>query len=136
MDRKLFKKGPLIEFLVESNPTAILSRNELEEDVGSVFVAKRMIVKYLKNGIINEKLLINQVIQVSNVFGITGVNKLFYITHNDVEFAFIKAILLFLGAYDYKYGVDVEPNHTVMDMLNDTKKKYQLNVPVVIKPLN
>lgn len=129
MTRKLHKRNQLIELVVEYNPDAMISRSELAVDIGAVFVAKRMITKYLKNGVINEKLLINQIIQVKNVFGVNGVNLLFYITHTDREFAFIKSILIFLGAYNERYGADIQPDQFMRNKLSDTAKEYNLSVP-------
>ncbi len=97
-----------------------------DRDFAVFMTTRKMIDRFLKTGAINEKLLINNVVVVLNVFGSKKVTAIFRVLLDDVQFSVAKAILMFLHQYDWSIGVDVWPNRIVVDILKDVTNRYNL----------
>ena len=77
------------------NPNCIMS--EFEEDMNRFKYIKRLIKKYKLTGNPKERLILNHIIILSNVFGVEAtVRMLFYKTEKE-DFPIIKTFLLFLN---------------------------------------
>lgn len=102
------------------------NRKKFKSDIYTFFVIRKMVIRFLKKGEINEKLLINNIIITLNVFGISQVNRILRIITNDEEFSIIKTILIFLNSYNLK-GDHCRQNPIIKDILEDIKHRYFLN---------
>lgn len=99
---------------------------EFKKDVYNLFIIKKMINRFLRSGEINEKLVINNIIITLNTFGINRSNHMFrIIMHDDLEFAVVKAFLLFLDAY-ILFDEDVQSNEIITAILVDVAHRYRL----------
>lgn len=98
---------------------------EFKKDVYNIFVIKKMIIRFLRTGNINEKLILNNVIIALNTFEIERANEMFKLALTDLEFGVVKAILMFLDAFT-SYDDETEPNEIVTAILLDVAKRYKL----------
>lgn len=108
------------------SPGRIFCEHDFINDFKVFSAAKRTINAFLKSGKIEEKLLINHVILVLNAFGKKKVNKVFRCMLDDVQFSVVKAILMFLGQYDYELALEVYPNRIMVDILRDITHRYNI----------
>lgn len=97
-----------------------------EREFNLFMTTKKMTTRFLKTGVVNEKLLINNVVTVLNVFGATKVTLIFRHLLDDVQFSVVKAILIFLQQYDYNIAANVYPNRIMVDILKDISIRYNL----------
>lgn len=97
-----------------------------EKDFNHFMTSRKMITRFLKTGVINEKLLLNTVVILLNVFGTEKVTVIFRILLEDVQFSVIKSFLMFLHQYDFRVGADVYPNRIIVDILRDTSIRFNL----------
>ncbi len=98
----------------------------LKKDVYTFFVVRKMIKRFLVIGILNEKLILNNIIICLNIFGINKTNTIFRIICDDHEFSIIKSCLIFLNSYKL-INDSTKPNRIVCDILNDISHRYQVN---------
>lgn len=76
-------------------PNCILS--EFEEDLNRIKYVKRLIKRYKTTGELKERLILNHIIVLSNVFGVEfSVRMLFYKVDKD-DYDVLKTFLLFLN---------------------------------------
>ena len=78
-----------------SSPNCIMS--EFEEDLKRIKYVKRLIKRYKVTGDLKERLILNHIIVLSNVFGVEmSVKMLFYKLDRD-DYEILKTFLLFLN---------------------------------------
>lgn len=78
-----------------NSPNCIMS--EFEEDLKRIKYIKRLIKRYKATGDLKERLILNHIIVLSNVFGVEmSVKMLFYKLDQD-DYEIIKTFLLFLN---------------------------------------
>lgn len=76
-------------------PNAIVS--EFEEDLKRVKYIKRLIKKYKATGDLKERLIINHIIVLSNVFGVEPTVKILFFKLSPSDYSTLKTFLLFLN---------------------------------------
>lgn len=95
------------------NPKFI-DAEEFEEDLKRFKYIKRLLNRYLESGKLSERLILNHLIVVFNVFGIEAGLNILDLKLNEKHWPLINPFLNFLGAIgDAKVDVD----HTVVDAL-------------------
>jgi hypothetical protein len=73
-----------------------LGMEEFQEDLNRIKYVKRLLRRYHKTGILKERLILNHIIVIANVFGIEGsINMLFYKLEKDLH-SLLKTFLVFL----------------------------------------
>lgn len=94
-----------------SNPT-FTGIEEFKEDICRVKYIKRLLIKYKKYGDLKERLILNHIIILQNVFGVEGcVRILFYKLNKDLH-SYLKAFLEFLQYLPYEIPeVDIHAIH-------------------------
>lgn len=95
----------------------------LKKDIYTFFVVRKMIKRFLQLGIINDKLILNNIIVCLNVFGIKKTNIIFRIICDDNEFGVVKSCLIFLKSFNLINDI-TKPNHVMRDILNDITHRY------------
>lgn len=98
---------------------------EFKKDVYNIFIIKKMIVRFIRSGNINEKLVMNNIIIALNTFGIQRCNEILRLAMDDAEFAIAKSFLLFLDAFSIEDSV--EPSEVMIGILRDTASRYHLS---------
>lgn len=77
------------------SPNAILS--EFEEDLKRIKYVKRLIKRYKTNGELKERLILNHIIILSNVFGTKGAVRMLFYRLDEQDYQILKTFLIFLG---------------------------------------
>jgi len=95
--------------------------HEFEEDLKRVKYIKRLIGRYLVNGELKERLILNHIIVLSNVFGVEFTTRLLFYKAEPEQYSVLKAFLLHLQylpknmTLRYIRGVEVNLNEIMMD---------------------
>lgn len=96
---KLNEKDDFIQYCIRNYKVPYFSLNEFKHDISAVTNIKKMLSRYCTSGKLNDRLILNHVITINNVFGIESTNIiLFYKLENKFHPA-IKSILVFLNIY-------------------------------------
>lgn len=119
-------KKRIIEIASEGySVRGFFNETEFKKDVQNIFVIKKMIKRFLKKSVINEKLLLNNIVISINVFGIKKVNQMLRVILSDEEFSVAKSMLLFLRCYCL-WDEKVESNRIIDDILADVAARFNL----------
>ena len=76
-------------------PNAVMS--EFEEDLNRILYIKRLLTKYYTGGLLKERLILNHLIILYNVFGITAASRLLFFKLDKKDYPVIKPFLIFLN---------------------------------------
>lgn len=76
-------------------PNCIMS--EFEEDLKRIKYVKRLIKRYKATGELKERLILNHIIILSNVFGIEATVRMLFYKLDEDDFEVLKTFLLFLN---------------------------------------
>lgn len=76
-------------------PNAIVS--EFEEDLKRIKYVKRLIKRYKATGELKERLILNHIIILSNVFGIEATVRMLFYKIDNSDYSILKTFLLFLN---------------------------------------
>lgn len=79
---------------VYEKPAAITS--EFEEDLARLLYIKRLLTKYYSSGVLNDRLILNHIIVLYNVFGIPAATRLLFLKMEKKDLIVIKPFLVFL----------------------------------------
>lgn len=98
------------------NPSCI-DAEEFHEDLKRFKYVKRLLNRYIDNGALSERLILNHLIVIFNVFGMDAGLKMLEFKLDDKHWPVVKPFLIFLNVIpNYKYtGIDMD-NH-VVDLL-------------------
>ena len=108
----------------EYNKNGFFNDIEFKKDIYNLFIIRKMVNRFIKSGVINEKLLLNNVVISLNVFGINQINEIFELILTPEEFSIIKSILLFLNCY--RSNSQIKLNRIIDDILSDMSSRYNL----------
>jgi hypothetical protein len=78
-----------------NKPNCIMS--EFEEDLRRLKYVKRLINKYRAHGNLKERLILNHIIVLSNVFGVEATVKMLFFKLDEKDYTILKTFLLFLN---------------------------------------
>jgi len=118
--------SPKEKILDLTSSSSFFVEEDYDRAVHNFLVIQRMIMRFLKTGNINEKLLINNIIISINTFGSRKVNEILKVILSDAEFSVAKSILVFLKAYHHSKVDKTKSNRIIDDILRDTKQRYNL----------
>lgn len=76
-------------------PNAIVS--EFEEDLKRIKYIRRLIKRYKATGDLKERLILNHIIVLSNVFGVEATVRILFFKMNSSDYSILKTFLLFLN---------------------------------------
>lgn len=77
------------------SPNSIMS--EFEEDLKRIKYVKRLIKRYRTTGELKERLILNHIIILSNVFGTRNAVKMLFFKIDEEDYDILKTFLIFLG---------------------------------------
>lgn len=77
------------------SPNIIFS--ELEEDLKRIKYVKRLVKKYKLTGVLKERLILNHIIVLSNVFGPEATVRMLFLKFDKEDYHILKTFLLFLN---------------------------------------
>ena len=105
----------------------VLNEEEFSKDYAVFLSTRRQISRFLSSSSINEKIIINNIVILLNIFGTIKVTKVFRLLLDDPQFSVVKAVLIFLRQYEWSIGQDVYPNRIMVDILKDTSHRFNLD---------
>lgn len=79
---------------VYDKPNAVMS--EFEEDLNRILYLKRLLTKYYATGVLKDRLLINHIMVLYNVFGIEAATRLLFFKLDETDYKVVKPFLMFL----------------------------------------
>jgi hypothetical protein len=83
------------------------TNEELENDIQRIKYVKRLIGKYVRKGELNDRLILNHIIILGNVFGPEFATKLLFFRIDQKHFPILKTFLLYLDYLPEKiYYID------------------------------
>ena len=93
------EQDDFIQYCIRNYKTPFFSLTEFKSDLSTVTNIKKMLSRYCTSGKLNERLILNHVITLNNVFDIEPTNIiLFYKLENKFHPA-IKTILIYLNIF-------------------------------------
>ena len=78
-----------------SKPNCILS--EFEEDLKRIKYIKRLVKKYKETGDLKERLILNHIIVMGNVFGVEGTTRMLFCRFDKEDYYILKTFLMYLN---------------------------------------
>ena len=75
-------------------PNAIMS--EFDEDYSRFLYIKRLLTKYYTTGVLKERLILNHLVLLYNVFGVEAATRLIFAKFEDKDYEVLKPFLLYL----------------------------------------
>lgn len=85
-----------IKFCLNNYRTPHFSRAEFEADLNKIVILKKMFRRYKSTGNINERLVLNNIIILINVFGVETANFILFYRLEREFHSYIKTFLMFL----------------------------------------
>lgn len=76
-------------------PNAVIS--EFEEDIKRIKYIKRLLKRYSKTGNLKERLILNHIIILANVFGVEATTRMLFLKIEEQHYEVLKTFLLFLN---------------------------------------
>ena len=96
---------------------ACLSADEFWEDFNKIKYVKRLLRRYVNEGELKERLILNHLISFYNVFEISAANRmLFYRMDKELKPA-LKTFLIFLNYLPKNWYVEIELDKHIIDIL-------------------
>lgn len=92
--------------------------DEFNSDLNKIVVLKKLLRRYSTAGKINERLVLNNIIVLLNVFGIPATNRILFFRIDEEHHSILKTFLLFLNSYRSTPDTDYIPiDDKVLDLL-------------------
>jgi hypothetical protein len=98
------------------NPS-IVDVDEFEEDLSRFKYLKRLLKRYELDHDLQERLILNHLIVIYNVFGIEASNKMVWYKIEKEHWAFIKPFLIFLNYLDPEEKIEVPLDSFIIERL-------------------
>lgn len=76
-------------------PAAVMS--EFEEDLNRILYIKRLLTKYYGTGFLKERLILNHILVLYNVFGVDAATRLLFFKLEEKDYEVIKPFLLYMN---------------------------------------
>ena len=99
-----------------NNPEC-LDVEEFKQDLNRFKYLKRLLKRYELTGELQERLILNHIIVLYNVFGIEACNKMMWFKINEEHWHYIKPFLVFLNYLPEKEKVDVGRDPFIVEVL-------------------
>lgn len=75
-------------------PNAVMS--EFEEDLSRILYIKRLLTKYYSSGVLKDRLILNHIIVLYNVFGVESATRMLFFKLDERDLEVVKPFLIFL----------------------------------------
>ena len=100
-------------------PTAA-DAEEFYDDLNRFKYIKRLLSRYDQDDILQDRLLINHIVVIYNVFGISAANKMMWYKIDKKYWPIIKPILLYLNFITDKEKVEIPLDQNIVEKLRKT----------------
>jgi hypothetical protein len=98
------------------NP-ACVDIQEFEEDLKRFKYLKRLLNRYKNNGDLQERLILNHIIVIYNVFGIEASNRMMQFKIDDSYWPALKPFLIYLGYLSESEKIEIAMDLNVIEVL-------------------
>ena len=102
----------------DDNPQCT-STEEFYEDIRRFRYLKRLLKRYLKSGGLRERLILNHLIVLSNLFGVDNTLKMLEFKLEKEFWPILKTCLLYLGYIDEKWKTDIPLDEEVTKRMRE-----------------
>jgi len=115
-----FLEEDLVKFAIKRyyNPKGI-DIDEFYDDLKRVKYVKRLLNRYLDHGRLTERLIMNHLIVIFNVFGYYGGLKILQVKLEDKHWPVLKPFLIYLKAIRNDQFTGIEMDQTVVERLRE-----------------
>jgi len=119
-DDEEFLEEDLIKFAIKQyyNPKGI-DIDEFYDDLKRIKYVKRLLNRYLDHGRLTERLIMNHLIVIFNVFGYYGGIKILQVKLEDKHWPVLKPFLIYLKAIRNDQFTGIEMDQTVVERLRE-----------------
>ena len=93
------------------------STEEFYEDMRRFRYLKRLLKRYHKNGELRERLILNHLIVLNNLFGVENAIRMLQYKLEEEYWPVLKTCLLYLGYIDERWKVNIPLNQEVVNKL-------------------
>jgi len=90
---------------------------EFKDDLKRFKYLKRLLRRYADHGDLQERLILNHLIVIYNVFGIEAANKMVWFKVEDEHYHYIKPFLIFLHFLPVSEYVEIGMDEPIVDVL-------------------
>jgi len=101
-----------------NNPEAT-DIEEFKEDLSRFKYLKRLLRRYEVQGDLQERLILNHLIVLYNVFGIYAADRMIWFKINDEHFSYIKPFLVFLSVLKEDEKIEISMDINIIEKLRD-----------------
>jgi hypothetical protein len=109
-----------IEYCMDQYKTPFFLEEEFSSDMNKTVSLKKMFKRYLEHQLINERLVLNNIITMINVFGIEATNVILFFKLNIEFYPVIKSFLLYLNSYrENEITKTVEADSQILNILGE-----------------
>ena len=103
--------GNFLIYAIKAYDKPQMIQSEFEDDLKRIKYVKRLLRKYRQTGEFKERLVLNHVIILSNVFGVEAtVNMLFFKVDRE-DYPLLKTILIFLNYMPKRFTISFDKYH-------------------------
>jgi len=99
------------------NNPACVDVDEFYDDLARFKYLKRLLRKYKNSGIIQERLILNHIIILYNVFGIKACNRMMFYKIDEEHWSVIKTFLIYLNYMKSDEMINTPVDSYVVDIL-------------------
>ena len=101
-----------------NNPEAT-DVEEFKEDLSRFKYLKRLLKRYEVQGDLQERLILNHLIVLYNVFGLEAADRMIWFKVNDEHFPYIKPFLVFLSVLKEEEKLEINMDINIIEKLRD-----------------
>ena len=92
---------------------------EFKEDLARFKYLKRLFRRYEVHNDLQERLILNHIIVIYNVFGIKAANRMMWYKIDEVHYHYLKPFLVFLNYLDVNEKVEIKMDQNVINVLRN-----------------
>ena len=97
-----------------NNPQAV-DMDEFHEDLNRIKYVKRLLRRYKKTGILRERLILNHIIILANVFSVEGACRMLFLKMDEDLYCELKTFLVFLEYIKESESNSIDWNSIALD---------------------
>ena len=98
---------------------ACLDEDEFWEDFNKIKYVKRLLGRYIKEGELKERLILNHLISFYNVFRIESANRMLFLKVNEDCKPALKTFLVYLNYLPQNWHTDIPLDNNIINILRE-----------------
>jgi hypothetical protein len=111
-----------VAFAKANYKSPFFSDEDFLQDLNKIVVLKKLFRRFTTSGTINERLVLNNIIILMNVFGIEATNTMLFHKVEHEHWEIVKTFLIFLNSYvEEPVTKSIKTNETILAVLGDLR---------------